>query len=78
VVTETTARVSCCHCSKEFHSSWHLRRHVASSHLQPNEVYCRICYHTFESDEALKSHMEASHPGAKFNCDICGKGKTSV
>jgi hypothetical protein len=27
----------------------------------------------FDSSKSLESHMEASHPGVKFECDLCKK-----
>mmetsp|Transcript_20444 Transcript_20444/g.29675 ORF Transcript_20444/g.29675 Transcript_20444/m.29675 type:complete len:355 (-) Transcript_20444:350-1414(-) len=68
---------NCRLCGANFHSSYHLRRHVEGTHLNQRSFKCHQCNKSFKQKGHLSEHMRAVHEGGNhFNCKICLKSFT--
>ena len=63
-------KITCPHCSKTYHDSQSLKKHIDAVHLKIKRL-CPLCG---ASVTALAVHMNSVHTGVKnFPCPECGK-----
>ena len=63
-------KITCPHCSKAYHDSQSLKKHIDAVHLKIKRL-CPLCG---ASVTALAVHMNSVHTGVKnFPCPECGK-----
>ncbi|KAK2054174.1 hypothetical protein LY76DRAFT_480923, partial [Colletotrichum caudatum] len=73
---------ACPSCAKTWLQKEHRDQHVADTGHHVFQLNCNTCPRTFQSRQAVDQHMESLHrrkpltvssPGARFNCDLCGR-----
>ena len=69
----------CNMCSKKFHFTSFLKRHVKTVHLKQRIFKCSICPKSYTDGTPLRHHMNSSHgDGSTFShCLLCQKTFTT-
>jgi uncharacterized C2H2 Zn-finger protein len=68
-------RYPCYECSREFASSWDLKRHIRTTHNHHEGFKCPKCTKTFGRQSSVKRHYKQVHEGVRFQCPVsdCSK-----